>query len=154
MECFNTQPPEGGWAAVWGIRLIWQVSTHSRPKAAGNQHCFTLTAIMFQHTAARRRLGAKQPIDGLMFDVSTHSRPKAAGSCFMTAARSDGVSTHSRPKAAGEINGETLKAVEVSTHSRPKAAGKVHYLGLLVRSVSTHSRPKAAGAFTICFNWQ
>ena len=53
---FNTQPPEGGWAAVWGIRLIWQVSTHSRPKAAGNQHCFTLTAIMFQHTAARRRL--------------------------------------------------------------------------------------------------
>ena len=33
--CFNTQPPEGGWAvaAVFPMRRF--VSTHSRPKAAG-----------------------------------------------------------------------------------------------------------------------
>ena len=35
--CFNTQPPEGGW----------QIASHFNPKAA-----------QFQHTAARRRLGA------------------------------------------------------------------------------------------------
>ena len=34
-QCFNSQPPEGGWAK-W--RCSWfklKVSTHSRPKAAG-----------------------------------------------------------------------------------------------------------------------
>ena len=33
---FNTQPPEGGWGVVFTTKyLIAQVSTHSRPKAAG-----------------------------------------------------------------------------------------------------------------------
>ena len=36
---------------------------------------------MFQHTAARRRLGG-EPLDWAgAFGVSTHSRPKAAGQC-------------------------------------------------------------------------
>ena len=55
---FNTQPPEGGW--VLKIALLYYcyiVSTHSRPKAAGNK------AVMF----------------AIREEVSTHSRPKAAG---------------------------------------------------------------------------
>ena len=33
---FNTQPPEGGWVnSSVDIAAICQVSTHSRPKAAG-----------------------------------------------------------------------------------------------------------------------
>ena len=37
MRCFNTQPPEGGWTElqVYNSHLI--VSTHSRPKAAGER---------------------------------------------------------------------------------------------------------------------
>ena len=35
MECFNTQPPEGGWEANEYGRLSVRVSTHSRLKAAG-----------------------------------------------------------------------------------------------------------------------
>ena len=80
-ECFNTQPPEGGW--LYGrdgaVRLIL-VSTHSRPKAAGyiaQQEFVEFSSFntqppeggwlikkvvqaeekQFQHTAARRRLG-------------------------------------------------------------------------------------------------
>ncbi len=35
-KSFNTQPPEGGWAAIGAIpRVCVTVSTHSRPKAAG-----------------------------------------------------------------------------------------------------------------------
>ena len=54
---FNTQPPEGGWAAYdpqyeWGY-----VSTHSRPKAAGFDWVKNISESK----------------------VSTHSRPKAAG---------------------------------------------------------------------------
>ena len=32
---FNTQPPEGGWAEEAISQADYQVSTHSRPKAAG-----------------------------------------------------------------------------------------------------------------------
>ena len=56
-RCFNTQPPEGG--CPWRER-----------RAA----CF----LMFQHTAARRRLLAWQAPLADGGAVSTHSRPKAA----------------------------------------------------------------------------
>ncbi len=33
---FNTQPPEGGWTETAALKAQYaQVSTHSRPKAAG-----------------------------------------------------------------------------------------------------------------------
>ena len=35
VNCFNTQPPEGGWAMANGFTTPFNVSTHSRPKAAG-----------------------------------------------------------------------------------------------------------------------
>ena len=60
--------------------LVATVSTHSRPKAAGQE--------------------SKEPpeING----VSTHSRPKAAGQFgFGNVVEEPAVSTHSRPKAAG-----------------------------------------------------
>ena len=34
-KCFNTQPPEGGWAGINYCRTASPVSTHSRLKAAG-----------------------------------------------------------------------------------------------------------------------
>ena len=54
---FNTQPPEGGWAEMARRQAEWEVSTHSRLKAAG------------QYRYAGRLYGG----------VSTHSRLKAAG---------------------------------------------------------------------------
>ena len=54
---FNTQPPEGGWAVSTLNGVLYKVSTHSRPKAAGVTQSFMVyTQAMFQHTAARRRL--------------------------------------------------------------------------------------------------
>ena len=78
---FNTQPPEGGWANLSSQPLLSSVSTHSRPKAAGSVYCSNQSTLfcfntqppeggwmrklaviaftlLFQHTAARRRLGA------------------------------------------------------------------------------------------------
>ena len=55
---FNTQPPEGGWKPEQPSKNeLSEVSTHSRPKAAGNTRRIKVIAKMFQHTAARRRLG-------------------------------------------------------------------------------------------------
>ena len=101
--CFNTQPPEGGWMAGYYAqedkaqfqhtaarrRLVHlipnlcrpqNVSTHSRPKAAGMVETRRCLSMVCFNT---------QPPEGgwilLMRDflfprrVSTHSRPKAAG---------------------------------------------------------------------------
>ena len=60
-QCFNTQPPEGGWLTIFFIHYICnQVSTHSRPKAAGTPTKARKSAKSFQHTAARRRLDTRQ----------------------------------------------------------------------------------------------
>ena len=55
---FNTQPPEGGW--------FFALLNKMHP-------------ILFQHTAARRRLAVDMIDDVANKTVSTHSRPKAAG---------------------------------------------------------------------------
>ena len=58
MVSFNTQPPEGGCRGYTqlGPDAQW-VSTHSRPKAAANSQCLVgIFLLLFQHTAARRRL--------------------------------------------------------------------------------------------------
>ena len=128
------------------------VSTHSRPKAAGQ-----INIILFQR-----------------FHVSTHSRPKAAGHKFTVELVYWKVSTHSRPKAAGKRGFEADELTIVSTHSRPKAAGLVALIlecldnmfqhtaarRRLAKTaikpipnsfVSTHSRPKAAGGLRRLF---
>ena len=78
------------------------VSTHSRPKAAGSVSVpCCMAAEVFQHTAARRRLDACVSLCYNIGVVSTHSRPKAAGFHAADFKRPSVVSTHSRPKAAG-----------------------------------------------------
>ena len=77
------------------------VSTHSRPKAAGCSGGFAAAMQLCFNT---------QPPEGGWFStasnrtveqVSTHSRPKAAGKNDKFVKTADTVSTHSRPKAAG-----------------------------------------------------
>ena len=95
ITCFNTQPPEGGWAVGNCQRLSAFVSTHSRPKAAGIVIIYVARAIM----------------------VSTHSRPKAAGTVGQWEQWQDLVSTHSRPKAAGA----SLKSLAPSGFAAPSS---------------------------------
>ena len=81
--CFNSQPPEGGWSISTANKtIIVNVSTHSRPKAAGTGDV--------GHTP--------------YVNVSTHSRPKAAGflrlQCVLLFAR-----FNSQPPEGGWMNG-------------------------------------------------
>ncbi len=121
--CFNTQPPEGGWCISGNILAIWclfqhtaarrrlvgiksfgsanfVVSTHSRPKAAGNCIC-------------------NQYAGGF---VSTHSRPKAAGKILDCQRPHKKVSTHSRPKAAGSF-APTLSRETWGFNTQPPEGG-------------------------------
>ena len=146
----------------------WRVSTHSRPKAAGNAsykeviytHSFNtqppeggwpillkklFMAVRFQHTAARRRL-----------DAATNSTHRAG--CFNTQPPEGGwnfaaqtvmaeSSFNTQPPEGGWLGFQSLNCMmfAVSTHSRPKAAGQPEWRCSRFKLVSTHSRPKAAG---------
>ena len=82
----------------------FHVSTHSRPKAAGNL----------------------EKIKELFLLVSTHSRPKAAGFYFRIIMTLIQRFNTQPPEGGWALEAEAEKDVpEVSTHSRPKAAGRV-----------------------------
>ena len=59
-KSFNTQPPEGGW-----YRPLWQTGSqigfNTQPPEGGwdNARPRTEKPLLFQHTAARRRLGPR-----------------------------------------------------------------------------------------------
>ena len=99
----------------------------------------------FQHTAARRRL-VRQIEDNKLDDpVSTHSRPKAAGPSPSRTKRQPRRFNTQPPEGGWASMETTFRVLPVSTHSRPKAAGADVMVDDLPPIVSTHSRPKAAG---------
>ena len=143
--CFNTQPPEGGW--VVKVQTVVEVQGFNTQPPEGGwlvSVCVIFGIIVFQHTAARRRLG--QYIVMRFFVRCFNTQPPEGGwvRCHPFQGR-DTVSTHSRPKAAGHRTLCIQSHVLVSTHSRPKAAGRDGRRHRISRHVSTHSRPKAAG---------
>ena len=123
------------------MALCVEVSTHSRPKAAGQNS----NRVCLKHE-----------------EVSTHSRPKAAGKALMFLRALD-ARFNSQPPEGGWftklVEFIPQRAFQLTAARRRLAMGKAKLLGLVV--VSTHSRPKAAGAsaFEIirhgfCFNSQ
>ena len=122
-----------------------EVSTHSRPKAAGLAGRAIEFKEQFQHTAARRRLEGLAGVPGGRAAFQHTAARRRLGKDYNgnwtvwafqhTAARRRlgqrnhcrgayaKVSTHSRPKAAGTAAGTVSHQYRVSTHSRPKAAG-------------------------------
>ena len=203
MSCFNTQPPEGGCKLIWAravpfdvsthsrpkaaaadvfagvddkmvsthsrpkaaaedsgmVEAAKTVSTHSRPKAADNDYRAIIFRILFQHTAARRRLDSKAMPTEVTMAVSTHSRPKAAANQAHHRHQVHQVSTHSRPKAAASVQ---PNSVSQCLFQHTAARRRLLYLPFKYPSpdVSTHSRPKAAAfgaggyARLECFNTQ
>ena len=123
-------------------------------------------AVMFQHTAARRRLLGRipwrhrrasfntQPPEG---GCRSHHRARASRAGFNTqppeggcrrraAQRGPGAGFNTQPPEGGchsiRLSLQGLKPV--STHSRPKAAAGQALRWAMTDEVSTHSRPKAA----------
>ena len=121
---FNTQPPEGGWALQIYANRRKGVSTHSRPKAAGNREAWSKP---------------ENP-------VSTHSRPKAAAQPARPDPLSGVVSTHSRPKAAGWQAAFGCACRRFNTQPPEGGCQSSAEVAAECTDVSTHSRPKAAGA--------
>ena len=125
------------------------VSTHSRPKAAGLIYLSASLRPLFQHTAARRRLGQDQDERRIFFCFNT--QPPEGGWPFK---RVSWIWQHRFQHTAARrrlvADSICLDAdCAVSTHSRPKAAGTAPVLSSSISCVSTHSRPKAAGQLPV-----
>ena len=146
---------------------LWQVSTHSRLKAAGRNR-IDGDAFLKVSTHSRLKAAGRNRIDGDAFlKVSTHSRLKAAGSCFYVLKGNHDVSTHSRLKAAGLLSCPYQRAsagfntqppeggwlfstrrtlYEQGFNTQPPEGGWRGGAPFNVNcNVSTHSRLKAAG---------
>ena len=110
-NCFNTQPPEGGWCIFAYMNTIPKLFQHTAARRRLAACLFHKRGrIWFQHTAARRRLVSSCAHRHRRIQVSTHSRPKAAGPRgFVRVGFLNLVSTHSRPKAAGHTAGNFRK---------------------------------------------
>ena len=126
---------------------------------------------MFQHTAARRRLGQRQNIQSQ--EKSFNTQPPEGGWRLLPLTDTTFTGFNTQPPEGGWPPEKTPKRLKnefqhtaarrrldgvgdgvdfgfaVSTHSRPKAAGAVNALGMAVVIVSTHSRPKAAGSYRL-----
>ena len=144
---FNSQPPEGGWLEMIAHKIA---------------------RILFQLTAARRRLDGRRAGLSREDKVSTHSRPKAAGilgvvgahepTCFNSQppeggwgspAQIDSVSswfqlTAARRRLDGVLPASVILRKFQLTAARRRLGVKM-LRGLSASAVSTHSRPKAAG---------
>ena len=119
------------------------VSTHSRPKAAGSDQNHPPTFVLFQHTAARRRLvkafwriepNKKFQHTAARRRLATPTLPIKMASSFNTQPPEGGwrpniwncwrrvVSTHSRPKAAG-IRSRPPSPLRSSFNTQPPEGG-------------------------------
>ena len=78
--------------------------------------------LVFQLTAARRRLAALATATMQESMVSTHSRPKAAGANLPPKVKEILVSTHSRPKAAGKLSSHSGQ-YSIGFNSQPPEGG-------------------------------
>ena len=76
--CFNTQPPEGGWLKVLFRQLTANLFQHTaarRRLVRGGALVFR--SFRFQHTAARRRL--VPPVDFMLFRPCFNTQPPEGG---------------------------------------------------------------------------
>ena len=123
---FNTQPPEGGWFVGSKSGQMVDVSTHSRPKAAGSKGLYQQAWVL----------------------VSTHSRPKAAGFPLIgSQSVLHGFNTQPPEGGWGGIFFLPSSPFLFQHTAARRRLARTDKLAIDARSVSTHSRPKAAGRF-------
>ena len=99
---FNTQPPEGGWAFVLAHYASRELFQHTAARRRlGRAYRRLPVGLQFQHTAARRRL-VNNPLGISAVTKFQHTAARRRLGNYKIAKQLGGlVSTHSRPKAAG-----------------------------------------------------
>ena len=124
MASFNTQPPEGGCIMPPPIRgANYEVSTHSRPKAAA-QNGFTVDGVSTVSTHSRPKAAADNSNSIIHIQFCFNTQPPEGGCCTYHSTLHQKRSFNTQPPEGGcPCNGNLISLpLSVSTHSRPKAA--------------------------------
>ena len=101
---------------------------------------------LFQHTAARRRLGVRRVQFVQPVFVSTHSRPKAAGFCDFFQRCALRCFNTQPPEGGWKVKGFMGLPRSLFQHTAARRRlDNPYYYTKRMKNVSTHSRPKAAG---------
>ena len=117
------------------------VSTHSRPKAAGS-HAFSsvYTGLAFQHTAARRRLGVTRKTQ----NIELSFQHTAAGSIVrMSRPLKTGFNT--QPPEGGWIRARWIRPFWRGFNTQPPEGGWVQVCRLMVQSNGFNTQPPEGG---------
>ena len=150
-SCFNTQPPEGGWLVtsvdeIIPVILFQHTAARRRLVCWQRRNCLP-EAFMFQHTAARRRLGPmlKLPTTSTLFQHTAARRRLALAACISV---QWDMFQHTAARRRLDIQ-QTSCSLTTGFNTQPPEGGwSVQIRNLLQHEVSTHSRPKAAGQYS------
>ena len=106
---------------------------------------------LFQHTAARRRLGAsnEQISNAIQFQHTAARRRLGLASCLSVFVRC----FNTQPPEGGWpfLTAHTIRSLPVSTHSRPKAAGFIQAAFVFTGGFNTQP-PEGGWTLTVCTN--
>ena len=126
MARFNTQPPEGGWGVIPKYYPEIEVSTHSRPKAAG---LWVVRASELYHgfNTQPPEGGWSQTTGFSILPAGFNTQPPEGGWVFDVVFESFCTGFNTQPPEGGWFGLSSFRSLRrVSTHSRPKAAGSAH----------------------------
>ena len=145
--CFNTQPPEGGWRRIGWLSMCQRQSFNTQPPEGGWSPPAPplLFWLLFQHTAARRRLGRRS--FRFRYLQSFNTQPPEGG-WLLQRLRRFGQPMFQHTAARRRLGHmAAVGFARLCFNTQPPEGGwrwfriaEVEYIG-----VSTHSRPKAAG---------
>ena len=132
---------------LWGMLEFHfkRVSTHSRPKAAGNRYYLKSPKGRFQHTAARRRL-PNQGI-GRVCRKRFNTQPPEGGCAEKWDVKRYERFQHTAARRRLYIALPQTCRQTVSTHSRPKAAGLYGFFQIFPKGFNT--QPPEGGCASV-----
>ena len=148
--CFNTQPPEGGWKMSGTRNIGIGGFQHTAARRRLGAKCTEPASIRwFQHTAARRRLEKQTAI---MASQPTFQHTAARRRLEpLTLSKRLTSSFNTQPPEGGWVQNRVFRGLYPSFNTQPPEGGWLFppFSIALITDVSTHSRPKAAGSLLI-----
>ena len=123
-QCFNTQPPEGGWERVPDVFINFFMFQHSAARRRLGPSCLINRGVRwFQHSAARRRLGQRLTYCVMTSWFQHSAARRRLVSSRLERARLTGFQHSAARRRLDSICATGASKIFVSTLSRPKAAG-------------------------------
>ena len=145
--CFNTQPPEGGWLP-YCPQFLNRAGFNTQPPEGGwpLKDSEIAHLLLFQHTAARRRLESETAISVLPEPGFNTQPPEGGWLRSIVFFIQDRLFQHTAARRRLAFKGDIRTPILFSFNTQPPEGGwAVSAMSAPVMAVSTHSRPKAAG---------